>query len=78
MRSRFDTEVDKQLDLAWAKMDLQAKLFITNAQYNDTVFEAFIAGARIALSLPLGELVSESVNQKLNELLAQVREGQSQ
>lgn len=56
MRSRFDTEVDKQLDMAWGKMDLNAKLFLTNAQYNDTVFEAFIAGARIALSLPLHEV----------------------
>lgn len=37
MRSRFDTEVDKQLDMAWAKLDLNAKLFLTNAQYNDAV-----------------------------------------
>lgn len=56
MRSRFDTEVDKQLDLAWSNMDLQAKLFLTNTQYNDTVLDAFIEGARIALSLPLNEL----------------------
>jgi 5,10-methylenetetrahydrofolate reductase len=55
MRSRFDTEVDKQLDLSWAKFDLNAKFYITKAQYDATVFEAFIEGARIALSLPLSE-----------------------
>lgn len=55
MRSRFDIEIDKQLDMAWAKMDLQEKLFLTNTQYNDMVLEAFIEGARIALSLPLSE-----------------------
>ena len=55
MRSRLDTEVDKQLDVAWSQMDLQAKFFLTNAKYNETVEEAFIAGARIALSLPLNE-----------------------
>ncbi|MBS4079632.1 hypothetical protein [Pseudomonas rustica] len=56
MRSRFDTEVDKQLDVAWSNMDLNAKLYITKAQYDATVLQAFIEGARIALSLPLSEL----------------------
>ena len=55
MRSCFDTEVDKQLDMAWVKMGLNAKFYITKAQYEATVLEAFIAGARIALSLPLSE-----------------------
>lgn len=78
MRSRFDTEVDKQLDMAWAKLDLNAKLFLTNAQYNKTVEEAFLAGARIALSLPLSELAGVSVKWELTKLLAQLRKGQSQ
>lgn len=56
MRSRFDTEVDKQLNMAWAKLDLNAKFYITKSLYDATVLEAFIAGARIALSLPLNEL----------------------
>lgn len=55
MRSRFDTEVDNQLDMAWAKMDLNAKFYITKSLYDATVLEAFIEGARIALSLPLNE-----------------------
>ncbi len=55
MRSRLDTEVDKQLDMAWVKMGLNAKFYITKAQYESTVLEAFIAGARIALILPLSE-----------------------
>lgn len=58
MRSRLDTEVDKELGMAWAKMDLQAKFFLTNAQYNYTVEEAFLAGARIAFNLPLSEFGS--------------------
>lgn len=73
MKSLYQQESDKQMEMAWAKMDLQAKLFLTNAQYNDTVFDAFIATCRVVFNLPFSELVRDGMNQKLQELLAQVR-----
>lgn len=56
MKIQYQQESDKQMEMAWVKMDKEVTFFITTAQYDETVQDAFIATCRVVLNQPLNEL----------------------